>query len=63
MIVVGVLSSHGLRIDMHRRNQSNESILSLYKPLLSPNSLIKQLYLNNKAEQFSYKDRCGIGGC
>ena len=58
--IVGIISRRDLRIEMCHRNQSNNSLPSLYKPLLSLNNYLKQLYIGNKTEHFSYKSRCGM---
>ena len=57
-----VVSRHGLTIEAHRKNQPNKSKLALYKPLLHFYSQLKQLYISNKMECFSYKGECGIHG-
>ena len=40
---------------MHSRNQPNKSKLALYKSLLQFYSHLKQLYISNKVECFSYE--------
>ena len=60
--IVGIDSRRGLRIEAHCRNQSNKSKLALYKPLLHFYSHLKQLYISNKTECFSYKGGCGMRG-
>ena len=52
---VDIVSRRGLRIEAHRRNQPNKSKLALYKPLLCLYSHLKQSYISNKPERFSYK--------
>ena len=62
-VVVIIGGGHGLRIELHRRNQRNKSKLSLYKPLLLLfNILFKLLYTSNKTERFSYKGGCSVHG-
>ena len=47
--IVGIISRHGLRIEICCRNQSiNKSKLSLY--------------IRNRTERFSYKGGCGVHG-
>ena len=60
--VVGIISRHGLTIIAHHRSQPNESKLALYKPLLHFYSHLKQLYMSNKMDCFSYRGICGIHG-
>ena len=43
-------------IDACHRNQPNKSNLVQYKPLIH----LKQLYMSNNMERFSYKGGCGI---
>ena len=63
--IVGIVSRHGLLIKACHRNQPNKSNhkLALYKLLLYCNIYLKQLYISNKIECFSYKGGCGICGC
>ena len=61
--VVGIISRRGLKIEVHHRNQPNKSKLVLYKPLLHFYSHLKQLYMSNKTECFSYKGGYGVHGC
>ena len=61
--IVSINSKHGLRIEVSRRNQPNKSKLAMYKPLLHLYSHLKQLYISNKIECFSYKGRCVMCGC
>ena len=56
--IIGIVSSHGLRFEACCRNQPNKSKLAVYKPLLHFYSHLKQLYISNKMEHFSYK--CGF---
>ena len=58
--IVDIVSRRGLRIESRRRNQLNKSKLALYKPLLRSYSHLKQPYISNKTEHFSYKG--GHGG-
>ena len=58
--VVGIDSRHGLRIEARYRNQPNKSKLAPYKLLLHFYSHLKQLYISNKIEHFSYKGGCGM---
>ena len=60
--IVGIVSRCGLRIEARRRNQPNKSKLALYKPLLHFYSHLKQLYMSNKTERFSYKGGCVVRG-
>ena len=61
--IVSIDSRHGLRIEALHRNQPNKSKLALYKPLLYFYSHLKQLYISNKKEHFSYKGGCGVLVC
>ena len=56
--IVGMDSSPGLAIETHHRNPPNKSKLALYNPLLA--LVIKQLYISNKMECFSYSGEFGI---
>ena len=58
--IVGISSRRGLNIEACRRNQPNNSKLALYKPLLHFYNHLKQLYISNKTEYFSYKGGCGV---
>ena len=60
--IVGIISRRGLTIEVCCRNQPNKSKLALYKPLLHFYSHLKQLYINNKTEHFSYKGGCNERG-
>ena len=60
--IVGIDSRRGLRIEVHCRNQPNKSKVALYKPLLHFYSHVKQLYISNKTERFSYKGGCAVCG-
>ena len=60
--IVDIISRRDLRIEAHRGNQPNKSKLALYKPLLHLYSHLKQLYISNKTERFSYKGGCGVCG-
>ena len=51
---------HGLTIEASCRKYPNKSKLALFKPLLHIYSHLKQLYISNKMERFSYKGGCGI---
>ena len=53
--IVDIVSRRGLRIEARHRNQPNKSKLALYKPLLHLYSHLKQPYISNKTERFSYK--------
>ena len=57
-----IVISSDLRIEAHHRNQLCKTKLSLYKPLLSLSSHLKQLYISNKTECFSYRGKCGVHG-
>ena len=48
--IVGIVSRHGLRIEMHCRSQPNKSYF------------YSQLYISNKMERLSYKGVCGVCG-
>ena len=50
--VVGIVRGCGLSIHMPLAKKRG---LLLYKPLLHCNSHLKQLYLSNKTQRFSYK--------
>ena len=60
---VGIVSRHGLTIEVHHRHQPNKSKLTLCKPLLHFYSHLKQLYITNKTEHLSYQGGCGVHGC
>ena len=53
--IVGIVSRHGITIEVCCRNQPNKRKLALYKPLFHFYSHLKQLYMSNKTERFSYK--------
>ena len=61
--IVGIVRRCGLRNEVGCRNQPNKSKLALYKPLFHFYSHLKQLYMSNKTEHFSYKGGCGMDGC
>ena len=61
--IVGFVSRRGLWIEVRHKNQPNKSKLALYKRLLYWNSHLKQLYISNKVERFSYKGGCGVCVC
>ena len=50
--VVGIVSRHDLRIDMHYRNQSNKSKLTWYgiTCYFQFNGHLKQLYISNNTK-------------
>ena len=58
--VVDIISRHSLAIEACHRNQPNKSKLAMYKSSLHLHSHLKQLYISNKMERFSYKGGCGI---
>ena len=58
--IVSVDSRRGLTITVHRRNQSNKSKLVHLNLLLSFSQSIKQLYISNEIEHFSYSGGCGM---
>ena len=60
--IVGTVSRFGLRNKAHHRNQPKKRKLALYKPILHFYSHLKQLYMSNKAEHFSYEGGCGVRG-
>ena len=60
--IVDIVSRRDLIIEVRHRNQPNKSKLALYKPLLHFYSHLKQLYISNKTEHFSYKDGYGVHG-
>ena len=60
--IVDIVSRRGLRIEARRRNQPNKSKLALHKPLLRLYSHLKQPYISNKTERFSYKGVRGVRG-
>ena len=60
--IVGIISRRGIRIEVHRRNQPNKSKLALHKALLHFYNHLKQLYISNKTERFSYKGGYGVHG-
>ena len=63
MTAIVIISSEcDLRIEAHHRNRPCKTKLSLYKPLLSLSSHLKQLYISNKTECFSYRGKCGVHG-
>ena len=58
--IVSIISKCGLTIEAPRRNQPNKSKLALYKLLLPFYCHLKQLYITNKMERFSYKVGCSV---
>ena len=58
--ILGVASRRGLTIEAYRRKQPNKSKLALHKPLPQFYDHLKQLYISNKTECFSYEGGCGI---
>ena len=52
-VVVRIASRCGLRFEVCHRNKTK---LALYKLLLLLKSHLKQLYISNKMENFSYKE-------
>ena len=60
--IVSIIGKGSLRNEASHRNQSNKSKLALYKPLLHFYNHLKELYMSNKTEHFSYKGGCGIRG-
>ena len=58
--IVGVASRHGLTIKVYCRKQPNKSKLALHKLLPHFYNHLKQLYISNKTECFSYEGGCGI---
>ena len=60
---IGIVSRCDLEIEGRCRSQPNKSKLPLYKPLLHFYSHLKQLYISNKVECFSYKGGCDVLGC
>ena len=61
--IVSIISRRGLKIEAQHRSQPNKSKLALCKPWIHFNSLLKQLYISNKTEHFSYKGGFGVHGC
>ena len=59
--IFGINSRCGLRIEACHRNQPNKSKVALYKSLLHFYSHLKQLYISNKTECFSYKGGVACG--
>ena len=57
MYILGIVSRPWLvlSIDAHCRNQPRKTKLVLNKLLIHFNSYLKQMYINNKTEWFSYK--------
>ena len=55
--IVDIISRHGLRIEACHNNKPKKSRISLHR--LS-NSSLKQLYISNKIERFSYKHGCAM---
>ena len=53
--VVSIISRHYLGIEACRINQPDKTNLVLYKPLIKLYGHLKQLYISNKTEHFSYK--------
>ena len=58
--VVGIVNRYGLRIAVCHSNQPNKTKLSLYKCYFHFSNHLKQLYISNRMERFSYKGGCGI---
>ena len=61
--IIGIVSRHGISIDACCEILSNKTKLALYNPPIHLNSHLKWLYISNKAENFSYKGRCGVCRC
>ena len=56
LYLVSIISRHSLIIEVCHTNQTNKSKQSLYKSFLQLiNSYLKQLYISNMMEHFSYK--------
>ena len=53
--IIDIISRCGLKINACHINQPNKSKLALNKPLVYFYSSLKQLYMSNKMECFSYK--------
>ena len=49
--VVGIISRHGLSIDVHHGNQPNKHKPALYKPSTSFNSHLKLLYIDKQQKK------------
>ena len=60
--VIDIVTRYGLSIYACHRHQSHKIKLVLYKPSIHFNSRLKQLYISNKMERFSYKGGCGVCG-
>ena len=60
--IISIVSRRGLRIEVHCRNQSNKSKLALYTLLLHFYSHLKQLYISNQTDHFTYKGGCDVHG-
>ena len=60
--IVSIVSRSQLTIEAYRRNQTNKSKLALYKRWIHFHSYLKQFYINNKTERFSYNGGCGLHG-
>ena len=58
--IVGIIRRHGLTIKKCHSNQLTK--LALCEPLIHFNNHLKQLYINNKMECFSYKGWCVVHG-
>ena len=58
--VVDIVS---LKVEACHGNQPNRSRLALYNGYCHFKSCLKQLYISNKMEHFSYKCECSVHGC
>ena len=59
-VLVSIITKHGLSIDAHRQNQPSKHKLSLYKPSIQFNSILKWLYISSKMEYFNYEGGCSV---
>ena len=57
---VNIISRCGFRIEVHHRNQPNNSKQSMNKLFLSLPSVILKNYISNKGKCFNCKSGCGM---
>ena len=61
--IIGIVSRHGLGIEACYRNQPNKVSYHCISHCFHFKSSVKQLYISNKTECFSYKGGYGIHEC
>ena len=61
--IIGIISRHGLRIEMCHRDKHNKASYHCITCYFHINNCLKHLYIRNKIEYFSYKGGYGVCGC